>query len=92
MSTYKIALFADFLIATASTDALLRERAEHEMAGSGIDLIFDDLLIEDGLTLFATPEDAEAFEDAGGTIVWRGAAQGALQDDEGNTCYAAGRP
>lgn len=85
MKTYLIAMTeSGHLVATASTMELLRERAEREIAEARWDdLSFDDLHVEDGLTLHMdednVPPEAE--------IVYSGTAMGWLEDDDGNMVY-----
>lgn len=104
--TYQIAMLGDLIIATASTDELLRQRAEAEIKMNGLTITldpsnsafndvrpatFDDLKIIGGLTLYKTTDDAEA--DAA-EIVYSGTDMGWLQDDDGQSIYdaAAVRP
>lgn len=81
---YIIALSGDFLIATASNETLLRDRAEAAIAQAGLDLVWDDLTVIDGLTLYPSEDEAE---EAGATVVYSGTSQGWLQDDEGRMIY-----
>jgi hypothetical protein len=93
MATHTIALFGDWLVATAPDDrpGLLAARVD-----AGLAEIFPDaaererarqaLRLESGLTLFERPRDAE---DAGAVIVYAGTDQGWLEDEHGRMTYAA---
>jgi len=90
MTTHTIALFGDWLIATAP-DGDAAKLAERIAAakGQGIDFDDADLHIVTGLTLIGSADDEIAAEEAGAEIVYSGTDQGWLQDEHGNTVYHA---
>lgn len=90
MTTHTIALFGDWLIATAPDGdaAKLAERIA-DAKGQGIDFDDADLRIITGLTLIRTMDEEMQAEEAGAEIVYTGTDQGWLEDEHGETGYHA---
>lgn len=90
MKTHTIALWGDWLIATApdGDTATLAERIA-DAKSQGIDFDDDDLRIITGLTLIRTIDDEVKAEEAGAEIIYSGTDQGWLEDENGETGYHA---
>jgi hypothetical protein len=88
MQTHTIALFDDWLIATAPDNdaATMNERLAN---ASGISFDETDLEVISGLTLIRTKAEAYAAEESGAEIIYSGTDQGHLQDENGSMIYHA---